>query len=83
MFAQYYLRASVGSSYLRINIEKRFHADPQLFFDLFLRAFEHVHRYVSLTPVLQLQRRFAHSGNLIRGQQTHTIYQSQICHASL
>ena len=71
------------SSDLRIDVEEGFHADAQLFFDFFFRPFQDVHRHVGFAPILQVKGGLPYFGHLVSGQQTHSVYQSQIGHAPL
>ena len=66
---------------LRIEVEERVDAQPQLRLDLLAAAFQHMHRDVSLVAVLQRYGRLAHLCYLVRREQPHTVNQCQICHS--
>jgi hypothetical protein len=69
-------------SNLRIEIKKSINAVAQLGFNLFPRAFQNMHCYPRLVPILQLHRSVAYLGDLIGWQQPHPVDQCQIRHAA-
>jgi thioredoxin reductase (NADPH) len=69
-----------GGSNLRIKVEERIDAVPQLRFNLLPAAFEHVHGDARLFAVLQSHRRIVNLRNFICRKQTHSIHHHKICH---
>ena len=65
----------------RVEVKKCFNALAKLPLDVFPATFQDVHRHPSVVTVFQLYWRIAHFGNLIGGQQPHSINQSQVGHA--
>jgi hypothetical protein len=63
-----------------VEIEERFQAGLQLLLDVFLAAFEDVHRDVRLVSILELECCVADFDDFIRRQQSHAVNQGQVCH---
>ena len=53
---------------LRVKIEERFQARPQLFLDIFFTAFQNVHGDVGISPILQLDCSVTHFEDFLGGQ---------------
>jgi hypothetical protein len=51
---------AAGKSDFRVEIEECLKTSAQLFFDLFLAAFKHMHSNARLAPVLELYRSISH-----------------------
>jgi len=70
-------------SYIRIEVEKGRQTGLELLLDLVFAALENVHGDVRIPPILQFDRRRANLRHLIGGQQTQTVHQCQVCHATI
>src|ERR1700678_4255028 len=64
-------------------IEKGVDALAQLGLDLLARAFEQMHGYAGVVPILEFDGRFANASHFLGGKQAETIYQSQVGHRVL
>jgi hypothetical protein len=66
--------------YLRIDIEKCFHAVAQLRLNFFLGAIEHMHGDASGASIFQFHGSVPHRFDFVRRKQPHAIYQRQVRH---
>ena len=62
-------------SKLRIEIEERIETRLQLFFDLILTSFEHVHRHMRLASVFELEGCVPNFRDFLRGKHPQSIHQ--------
>lgn len=76
------LKPDACFSNLRVEIEECFETCLQLFLNLILAAFEHMHSDVRLAAIFEFYGRIPQFSNLLRGQQPQSINQRQICHVS-
>lgn len=71
-----------NSSDFGIEIEERFQAGAKLALDIFLAAFEDVHRDMCLVTVLELNRRFPDGNDLVGRQQPQSVNEYKVGHTN-
>jgi hypothetical protein len=69
-----FLGKPVASDF-REEIEKGVDALAQLGLDLLARAFEQMHGYAGVVPILEFDGRFADASHFLGGKQAETVYQ--------
>jgi len=74
----FFLYASLD---FRIKIEKRFDTLAKLLFYLLASAFQNVHRDTGIFSVLELHFGIADFDQLVRGEESHSVNQRQVCHS--